>query len=408
MKISLLLQREPFAAIVQKTLANYLSRIRGVSASATWTKVPWYRRGASLMPGEWLCHPQLNAIFSERVLPSALAPLEKEFSQSVAPLRRPFQAIYVKAALTPRLARWFASVRLRFEPAFPDECDQVIVPGNQKIRILNHRAQTSTCVLKDGFSQTSLQREVEARRRAEAIGIPVPKIHAFDPEGGWLREDYLCATPLNRLARAQDRQLARSQALEYLDSFLAHTAHEVPLEKYLGQLEAELDQLLRILDPRDPRLTQDLRQAVKLMGLAIRNQAAATNNPRISLAFGHGDFQPANILVNDSGVWIIDWENALTRQKSYDYWVLFAEARFPRGLTERMTQLCTSESPRVALDEALIASFSHSDRLVSALFFYLEELSWRLHEENHPLFYRAAPGLYAFAHEFLQWSELFR
>jgi tRNA A-37 threonylcarbamoyl transferase component Bud32 len=408
MKISLLLQREPFAAIVQRTLSKYLSRIRGENVSATWTQVPWYRRGKSPDHGEWLCHPQLNAIFSEHVHRSALDPIMREFSQSVAPLRRPFQSIYVKAALSRNLARWFASVRLKFDPAFPDEADQVIVPGNQKIRILNHRTRTATCIMKDGFPASALQRELNARQQAEACGVPTPKVRSFDLEAAWLREDYLSGTPLNRIPDASEQSAAQAIATNHLEKLLVSTQESVPFDAYLARLESELPPLLGSLKPRDPRLSQQLQSAAKQLRDAVSSRAHACSLIEIPTSLTHGDFQPANILVNQEGVWIIDWEHSGRRQRNYDYWVLLAKARFPQGLAHRMTSLCHSEGNKT--NSTLVAGYGDRYRtpdgmLVSASLFFLEELAWRLREENHPLFFRAAPGLYEFAAEFLAWQK---
>src|SRR5881628_1271530 len=79
MRISLLLEREPFGEIVEETLPTLLGALSGRAHT-----VRWYGDGhvePVRRPDEqiWLCNPLLNAIFLPQASAASLEPVVREF-----------------------------------------------------------------------------------------------------------------------------------------------------------------------------------------------------------------------------------------------------------------------------------------------------------------------------------------
>ena len=164
MRISLLLRREPFVEILQRTLARYWA-----SKHNDDFRVQWISRGQRVSrqtEQQWLCNQYLNAIFLPSIDPTGLEPIRKEFSHSQSVWRRPIQRLYVSMA-TGTWSRRLSHATLNVSPEVPDGEQKVIVPGNQKVRILDHVAGQCVSIAKDGFDPIGLCAEMEVRELAQ-------------------------------------------------------------------------------------------------------------------------------------------------------------------------------------------------------------------------------------------------
>ena len=143
MKISLLLEREPFAEILEKTLVSFLSDYYRKSY-----RVKWYsgypKISKIIKRGEqpWLCNPDLNAIFAIWADSKVFCPVKSEFSTHPKLWRSHIQRMYVELATRKAFRRWFSSYAISISPPVPDANSILIVGGNHKIRIINHKAKT--------------------------------------------------------------------------------------------------------------------------------------------------------------------------------------------------------------------------------------------------------------------------
>ena len=199
MRLSLLLPREPFPVIFEQTLSRFL---------LSWTGKPyeirWYPKRPRSAPhcrsGEfWLVNIYLNAIFIPRADPAIFDPVKQEFSRSLVWWRRWPQRLYVNMATSPLMAKWLAHAGVSLTPALPQAELMLIVPGNHKIRLLDYGEKTVYAIRKSGFPANFLEREIEVRRQAEELGLPVPHVKTVAGDGAWLSEEYVSGTPVNRL-----------------------------------------------------------------------------------------------------------------------------------------------------------------------------------------------------------------
>jgi aminoglycoside phosphotransferase len=388
---------------MEQTLTTFLE---------TWTGAPhhvqWYdhrpnpralrRRGQQ----PWLGNIYLNAIFTPAARPEVFDQVQREFSRSVVPWRRPVQRAYVALATAPWSARWLAQVGVGIAPPLPDAEHLLIVPGNHKIRILDRERGIVYNVAKSGFPAHFMQRELAARRQAEALDLPVPVLLTIAEDGAWFSERYISGTPLNRLADPQVAERAERTAMNALTRLAEHTAEEVALEAYVAELQARIQSLLddnRLLSPAQK---QELAETVTTLVDEIQRLAPAVEG-RITTALTHGDYQPGNILVDGERVWLIDWEYAGRRQVTYDALVYALRARFPHGLAHRLDAFVTQGPEANLLHEWTHSWRDADDRCLRAVLFWLEELNPHLEENANPGSTQIKGGLTIIMEEVRRW-----
>ena len=402
MRMSILLQREPFGEIVAATLSRFWSEQHGRDYRVRWHESNPGRRTAD---GQlWLVNAYLNAIFTPDVSRPVFDPIRREFSRSTVWWKRPLQRAYVALATAPLGARRLAQATLRVDPPVPRSQQKLVVAGNHKIRLLDRDAGVAHAVLKERFHPGFITREVAARRRARDCGVPVPPLVAVAAAGRRFSEQYLSGTPVNRLARPGDAQTAVRAMARHLARLHGETARREPLRAYVARKEAQIREALAGALP----LPADRRHALLGQAGALVAALAATEQWRrdgdITTALTHGDFQPANVLVNDDGVWLIDWEYAARRQIAYDHLVYALAARFPEGLAERL-QIFVQDGlgdeawPRGAVEGRRPVRYLH------ACLFLLEEMDLHLKENGQPPFTQPGQGLLQIQKEIDRWLE---
>lgn len=406
MRISLLLQREPFGAILERTLAQFWTEELEQEVTVHWegdglatTCLPT----ATLQT--WLVNSYLNAIFVMDANRAIFDPIRREFSRSPAWWRRPAQQAYVTAALSPFGARWLAQARMQVNPAIPQAQQTLIVAGNHKIRLLDWASRRSYGILKSGFRPLFMQRELAARQQAAELGLSVPRLDAVAEDGAWFAEELVSGTPINRLPRQEQARRAAAEAIRQLHMLHEATLDSIELDRYLGALR----QGAMGLAAANHLLTEQDRSVIETAVDALARQVQDhASDERLVTALAHGDFQPGNILLAGEQVWLIDWEYAGRRQAGYDLLVYGLRARFAQGLAQRLRAFVDHGWPDLAdfdrLDWPRAArSAVHSRRECGALFL-LEELVLHLEENAQPLFTRLGDGLRILMGELTAWT----
>ncbi len=400
MRISLLLAREPFGTIVERTLENFLPMLTGRPQ-----EVHWRERSAVQAPQAqrfWV-NAYLNAIVHGSAPREVLNPVVREFGTSLSRWRRPFQRLYMEAAASPLARRRLSQAVLDLTPGFERPGTWLILGGNYKLRLLSREEDLCYSVVKHGFPKRFMEREIQARRSAASAGIPTPELVDADESAGWLLERYIEGTPLNRLASDDESAAVLDRLAVPLAAWSRASAHSLPVREYASRL---IEESRRHLGAR-VRFTSALRGALTrvLMLLEERFERATGT---VQVATCHGDLQPGNVLRGATD-WVIDWEYAGVRQLGYDPLVWTLALRFPEGLAGRLRRFET-EGP--GMRAAWIGHWredeggrSESDRRRVLEILALEELALGLEEQDVEEIRGVPTGLEKVVRGFAEWIE---
>lgn len=401
MRISLLQQREPFGPIIERTLSQYWTKRCHQPIKVNWVDQPGAFARVNKKEQAWFCNIYLNAIFPACVKSPSFDPLRREFARSLTWWRRPAQQAYVQAASNPQIAKYFAQAWINVSKPVPGAESQIIVPGNHKIRILDHQAGTSTSVLKKDFDSLFFHNEIKTRQVAEKVGVPTPRLLTVDEANGWFEEQYILGTPVNRLADQTAIISSVQTVMKSLQPLYEATATEQTTVDYVHALAQRAIELIDSNALFDDTLRLSFSKIVR----RCVDEVVALNPRTIVVNCCHGDFQPANILVDGSRTWLIDWEYSRYCQSGYDTFVYWFHARYPRGLVARLRSFVTYGLPEWILRVSASGPFLHEkvDRACAVYIFLLEELILHLQENANPLFLCLGNGLKSFEWELHSW-----
>ena len=116
------------------------------------------------------------------------------------------------------------------------------------------------------------------------------------------------------------------------------------------------------------------------------------NDYEIELVQSHGDFQPANILVDniDQQLYLIDWEYTAKRSVHYDALVFASQCRFPQELSERVRSILNETN--VSWNWCIKNASTKLSKL-ELIIFLIEDLIVRLFELQIPNMINKDSGL---------------
>ena len=391
MRVSLLLQREPFAEILEKTLADFFESQLGEPCQVVWREGG---RAQSSGKQSWLCNPYLNIIFRPDIREEPLLPAIYEFSRSAKPWRTPLNKLYVALATNRISSRFFANAVFDIEPPVAHSELMVIIGGNHHIRLLDYHQRHCSVISKHGFDLGLMLNDIAVR--SEFTKLPAPQILEHCPSGKWYREELILGTPINRLKDQSQAQDAIAQIAPSLFDLYETTRREEDADQYIGEVESHI----KLLMERNHLLSGSQRE---FLGNAVPQLVAFAQKGSscISTVQAHGDFQPANILVGDGGPWLIDWEYTMRRQLDYDALVFSLYSRKSKCFAQRFRAVLEGSLGNPAMPSEWVA-LEHSDqkernRLLSL--FLLEELELRLIENDNVLFKFLDAGFLGFCVE---------
>ncbi len=385
MRISLLLEREPFGEILERTLPTLLTALSGQRHVVKWHDNA--RVAASHPDGQreqlWICNPYLNAIFRPTVHADAFMPVLREFARSTAWWRRPAQYAYAAAATRRPTAGWLAGPRVTVSPPVKEADALIIMGGNNRLRIADAASGAMHVILKVGRDPHRVSDDLALRRAAPYL--PIPSLLQVGEGEAWFTEALAPGRPLNRLPERRDRDRALRHTRAALEQLVRRTMREVPREDYIDCL---LDGIVRGLTS-----TPLLAKCRDRLGRIARTLARVGGEPShaqpVTVAQTHGDLQPGNVLAGDGRVWIIDWEYTAPRQSGFDALTYSLRSRFPSGLATRALTAVTDGHP---VEADLLHHWpgltweTHAARCRTLAIFLLEELLLRIRESEDTAF----------------------
>lgn len=392
MRISLLLEREPFPEIFERTLTGFLRDRTGETHEVRWHA----GKPASPKGQVWLCNQYLNAIFVQGVRQSVLEPVLREFSRSTKPWRTPLQKLYVSLATARHTSAWFAGAFVEIDAPLAGAEDCLILGGNHHLRFLDYRKGCCFVIRKSGFSADFFTAELRVRQGNPYL--PVPLIQEVAADGSWYSEALVFGTPINRLWDRHQAEWAVQEVLPPLLRLYEETKEDMTTAEYVHSLVERLKGLIAANRHLPTPEQGDLLREVERLG---RVAVSATDNGVTRTVQSHGDFQAANILYDDDKRgWLIDWEYTGRRQVAFDALVCGLNSRYPSGLTRRIAELVRNRClPDDTLVGDTLVQWAGSVGRGGIALFLLEELELRLREVDNQLFKTLGVGFALFREE---------
>lgn len=372
MRISLLLQREPFAEILEKSLADFFRSRTGHDHQVTWKGKDHKHTGEQ----NWLCNPYLNAIFVPGVRKAVLEPVIREFSRSTRYWRIPLQRVYVELATARRTCRWFATAFVEIVPPLESAENCLILGGNHHLRLLDYRNGCCFVITKSGFSREIFAEELRIRR--ENTYLPSPSIRDVAVDGSWYSEELILGTPINRLKDPRQAEETVRAITPGLFRLYELTHRESDAGEYAADLVMRINSLLAVNNLLDAGKKAEIMRVISaLHELAVFR----SGRNRVDTVQSHGDFQPANILRGERQSWLIDWEYTARRQIHYDLLVFLLCTRSPSGMSERMAKLLSDRKPLGNISSQWLVPLRNKKSVAQVVPFYLlEDIELRIKE----------------------------
>lgn len=399
MRIDLLREREPFSDILERTLTHFFR----ATESGDWT-FKW-NDGRPKQPAagktQLLVNEYLNIIFHPSLPPVAFDPILREYSRSTTRWRRPLQRAYVNGATQRPISSWLSHATVTADSGIPRLERLLIIPGNQKLRILDHDENTCTSIVKHNFRKDALESELAAREATRKIGIPVPETLSVDVENGILKERYLSGTPLNRLPDPVQARQRREEAIAFIARLSGATRRSAPISEHVGALATEIETRMNPYESHNPQAVDNVRKLVANLRTFVEDHAPQQQT--INLSLTHGDFQPANMLLNDHGLWLIDWENSRERQSGYDWLVLELNTRQAPSVASQIREFIRDGSKPP--EWTTLELSTREQRVFHLAVFLLEELATKANEVSHPAIRTLGGDFLKLVGEVAQWQQ---
>lgn len=389
MKISMLLEREPFGMIFEQTVQPFLRQLYGGGVTVEWREKS---SKGPLLSGEqvWSCYPRLNSVFLPGPCQDVRRSIRVEYSGSPHRWRSVFHKFYISLATSEMFGRRLAGYEVVISPGH-DHADRFLfLGGNRRIRLLDFTKACCHVLGKAGFDTTWVPREIELRRQYQYL--PSPKILSDGDRESWFSETLIVGTPINRLNDQGKYVKAALETGSALERLREETKEESSFRDYADNLLEEIMVEIKTGQfPPDIDLKEVNRLAQKISSILLR---VAEGSKRLILSLVHGDFQPGNILWGEDGVWLIDWEYAAKRQSLYDLLVFALHARDRNRFVSRFLAALDGDwgDSGWIIDRWGKDVSAKVDRERIFLLFLLEELLLHLQENQGPYLFRQTVG----------------
>ena len=385
MKISLLLNREPFPEILVETMERYFSVVECMPYRVEWRERSLFERITfQTQAQEWLCNPLINAIFAASARSEVLELPRRWYGTGPTLARTATQRAYVFAATSPIMRRALAGPAILIDPMPANPCSLLITGGNTRLRLFNFDKGEATTILKSRFDESFITADLAVRTAHPWLPAP-PVLDVLD-DGRAYKEPILSLSTAGKGLTAVARHHALAQAVGACERLSLETSERTYLKDYANRLLGQCQDIATVLGTRNPGIKAPIDSSIA----KIRAAAEAVIDDRKSqmwIGQSHGDLAPGNILADADAFYLIDWERTAKRMRGFDAITLaLAARRCPTGLLNRARRLIAAAGDfgpaAVAAREALTGQSSKQTH-ARLLIYLAEELLFHL-EENHP------------------------
>ena len=372
MRLDLLMERERFDDVFKTTISKYLKAHYKWNGTIKWNKFNLFHSTKNT----FLVNDKLNVMYHNSLQRDILSDLTAEFSYNANFFRNKLQKIYVQFATNKIFEKVLSKYNVNLTDC-PDEFSKwVFIPGNHSIRIIDIRKNRCIVILKDGFNEKFVKNEINIRK--EYLYLPIPKLINYNINNLYYEEERIIGLPYNRIADEGIRNKSLLKILKPLLKLYEETHIVIEKNKYIDILKKDFE---AAIDNLPPIYKNEDKQKIIMLFNKI-SMSIATNE--INLVTTHGDFQPANIIIDstqNNRAYIIDWEYSKQRCFLYDFFVFEAQARKTIGLAERL-KLLDMEKFKWIYQSLSIPYLDLKDEMIKV--FLLEDLCLRTEELKIP------------------------
>lgn len=400
MKISVLLEREPFDKIFEETLASFLSDFYNSPHTVSWEN----KKSASSKEStqQWLCNPLINSIFVKGANQNIFDSINGEYaSNPLKPWRSKLQMLYLTLAQKKFTAPLLSKYIIEINPPLHESRTKLIIGGNTKIRLIDTTEQRVYVILKKGFDRRYIDKEVYVRENFKHLDIP--KLYDTGKKAIWYSEEYISGISPNRLDPETGLE-ALSKVVDGIHQMLNTTKAEQSLSDYVSRLEERvltgLKQIKYFQDGEREKVTEFTQKLL----IELKKDADKT----IETAYCHGDFHQGNIMCDGDKNWVLDWENSGQKQIGYDLLILLMESRISNGFSSRFVKLLNDDFD--TYQKSLINNWpcvnweNKEAKRIMMLLFLLEEMDFHVAEKSNPILYKN-PKI--FTELYTEWTRCF-
>lgn len=401
MRISLLLRREPFGAVLEQTLARYWQERHGRACDVRWGSRAATGKGAAQW---WDGNSYLN-YFATRNTPSGCLDLvRREYGRSVSRWKRPLQRAYVAAGTSAWTRRLLMPLHFSVSPAVPEGGRCLVVGGNHRLRIVDPAKRWSAVLHKVGARERFIANEL-AFRTAHAHPF-IPELLEVGAARTWFCERYLELTGVTRLPPVRAKEVA-AEALQLLSRHvIASSVKSATITDWSHQL---VQAVLALLASGFEAL---FSYGAEVEELAVRlGQLAATAGLfEIGVAWSHGDFQMGNLMDDGQRAWIIDWECVDRRFAGYDPLTYALGSRGPGRLAEKLRGLLeqTTHPAHPILAGWPGVDWKAGSRRAMLAVYLLEEILFHLNENSDRILFDPAGSFRPYFDEIDEAAQLLK
>lgn len=333
MKIRSMLLREDFYRINNDTLTKYFS-----SHDSSKTKVLYV-------------YSHLNAIVTRCPAKAVKRFLYTEYQISGTLWRKIAVWIYTRIALNS--FGLLSSKRIRLSGSEFISNSKLIYPCNRKYRIFDFSSGIVDVVLKAGFPDATIRREIEFRTKKIPEFIP-PLIY-YNLTG--YSEYIIDGVPLIRIHEGREKYC--DEAMRIWRAFTDQFDKNIKVNEYIKIIQERLDE--KVNELKKGCMRDDLSDCI----MTLAKVSTSFEDSMITVTKSHGDMQQGNLWVENrtNKIYIIDWESYGWRIKSYDNATFWGGIRNPHGMVNfiRNYDILEYEKYIICLEDILY----HIDEMMS-------------------------------------------
>ena len=328
MKLNLLLTREPFQKIFNKTVSKFLKLEFGWDGEIEWGSRFNYKK-------TFLVNKYLNLIFPSNILFSKFNKLVKEHLFDKSPLRNFLRLIYVQLSNLFITKYLLSSNSISFTKYMDYFDNFVFLGGNNTIKIIDLKKKECIVLKKVGFSPEFFKSTI--RNRIKYSYLFANEIIDYNLNQYWFKEKLFEGIPLDRQKNSLAINKSFLSAKQKMITLYEKTYFEISSIEYLETISEKISFEIKYLNKSYKESIKDqLFSSVSLLKRSL--SSLFNNNIFLPISLTHGDFNRGNIIFNEfnNQTDIVDWEYSDERIVWYDSFSLLLNSSNPVGLSKRI------------------------------------------------------------------------